>query len=103
MPTFRSTALTVGSGGSTAVGHSRTPFSTGPTMRSRSLQRQAQLGFLSSAWRVMIEDEPIFDPLQKRKDFQALMAQHQAIETRERAQVLRLRAEGRIPNRSSGS
>lgn len=65
------------------------------------LQRQSL--FSNSAWRVMIEDEPIFDPLRKRKDFQALVKDCQAIESRERAQFLRLRAEGRIPNRSSGS
>ena len=69
----------------------------------KTLQRQSQLGFLPNAWRVMLEDEPIFDPLRKRKDFQALMENVQAIEAREREQVLRLRAEGRIPDRSAGS
>ena len=67
------------------------------------LKRQAQLGFLSNAWRVWLEDEPIFDALRGRKDFQALVAEMQAIEDRERKLFLRMRAEGRIPDRSSKS
>ena len=67
------------------------------------LQRQSELGFLSNAWRVSLEDEPIFDRLRQRKDFQALIAECQAIEARERALFLRMRAEGRIPDRSSKS
>ncbi|MDP9199600.1 MAG: tetratricopeptide repeat protein, partial [Pseudomonadota bacterium] len=69
----------------------------------KTLQRQAQLGFLSHAWRVLLEDEPIFDPLRQRKDFQELVAECQAIETRERERFLRLRAEGRVPDRRSES
>jgi TolB-like protein/cytochrome c-type biogenesis protein CcmH/NrfG len=66
----------------------------------KTLKRQLQLGFLPNAWRVMIEDEPIFDRLRERKDFQALLAACQAIEDRERTLFLGLRAEGRIPDRS---
>ena len=57
--------------------------------------------FLSHAWRVLLEDEPIFDRLRTRKDFQALLADCQSIEARERELFLRMRAEGRIPDRSS--
>ena len=65
------------------------------------LKRQAQLGFLSNAWRVWLKDEPIFDSLRGRKDFQALVAEMQAIEDRERQLFLRMREDGRIPDRSS--
>ncbi len=41
----------------------------------KMLQRQSQLGFLSHAWRVWLEDEPIFDRVEARKEFQALMAE----------------------------
>ena len=67
------------------------------------LKRQAELGFLSNGWRVLLEDEPIFDPLRGRKDFQALLADMQAIEARERELFLRMREDGRIPDRSSKS
>ena len=74
-----------------------------PDDAMKTLQRQSELGCLSHAWRVLLEDEPIFDRLRQRKDFQALIAECQAIEDRERALFLRLRAEGRIPDRSSKS
>ena len=67
------------------------------------LQRQAQNGFLSNSWRVLIEDEPILDSLRDRQDFKAVVAECQAIEAREHALLLRMRAEGRIPDRSKGS
>ena len=74
-----------------------------PDEAIKMLQRQSQLGFLSHAWRVLLEDEPIFDRLSGRKDFQALIAECQAIEARERALFLQMRADGRIPDRSSKS
>lgn len=64
------------------------------------LQRQSQLGFLSHLWRITLEDEPAFDSLRTRKDFQALLADVRANEAREREQYLRMRAEGQVPNRS---
>jgi TolB-like protein/Tfp pilus assembly protein PilF len=67
----------------------------------KTLQRQGQLGFLSHAWRVLLEDEPIFDALRKREAFQALVEDCQTIEAREREHFLRLRAEGRVPDRRS--
>ncbi len=71
-----------------------------PDDAMKMLQRQMQLGFLSHAWRVLLEDEPVFDRLRGRKDFQALLAECQAIEARERALFLKMRAEKRIPDRS---
>jgi len=67
------------------------------------LQRQSRLGFLNNGWRVLLEDEPIFDPLRTRNDFQALLLELRGAEARERALVLRMRADGRIPDRSSTS
>ena len=69
----------------------------------KTLQRQLKLGFLPNGWRVMIEDEPVFDRLRERKDFQALVGACQAIEDRERKQFLRMREEGRIPDRRTQS
>jgi tetratricopeptide (TPR) repeat protein len=65
-----------------------------------TLQRQSQLGFLSHLWRITLEDEPAFDSLRARKDFQTLLTDVRANEARERAKFLRMRAEGQIPNRS---
>ena len=65
-----------------------------------TLRRQSQLGFLSHRWRITLEDEPAFDSLRARKDFQALVANVQANEARQREQFLRMRAEGQVPNRS---
>ena len=65
-----------------------------------TLQRQAKLGFLSHTWRMTLEDEPAFDSLTARKDFQALVADVRANESREREKFLRMRAEGQVPNRS---
>ena len=67
------------------------------------LQRQAKLGFLSHAWRVALEDEPGVRFMRARKDFQALVAEMPANQAREREKFLHMRAEGRIPDRSSKS
>ena len=66
------------------------------------LQRQAQLGFLVMPGASGSKTNPS-SMLRARKDFQALIAECQAIEARERALFLRMRAEGRIPDRSSKS
>ena len=68
-----------------------------------TLKRQAQFGFLSHQWRILLEDEPIFDRVRARKDFQALLAEYRAIEAREHELFLRMRADGRIPDRSTKS
>jgi tetratricopeptide (TPR) repeat protein len=64
------------------------------------LQRQEKLGFLGHNWRVMLRDEPAFDTLRTRKDFQALEATARASEAVEREKLVRMRAEGQVPNRS---
>jgi TolB-like protein len=66
-----------------------------------TLQRLHQLGGLSQNYGILVKDEPIFDPLRKRKDFQALVADLQAIEDRERKALLQMRAEKRIPDRGA--
>ncbi|HEX9706782.1 MAG TPA: tetratricopeptide repeat protein [Steroidobacteraceae bacterium] len=65
-----------------------------------TLQRQAQLGFLSHLWRITLEDDPAFDSLRDRKDFLALLADVRANEAREREKFLRMRADGLLPDRS---
>ena len=64
-----------------------------------TLQRQAKLGFLSHTWQIALEDEPAFDSLWVRQDFQALMADVRANQAREREKFLQMRAEGQIPKR----
>jgi TolB-like protein len=64
-----------------------------------TLQRQAKLGFLGHLWRITLEDEPAFDSLRARKDFQALVSDARANEAREREKFLQMRAEGQIPKR----
>lgn len=68
-----------------------------------TLQRQPQLGFMYHEWQLLLEDDPAFEPLKTRKDFQQLVEGFRKVDVREREQFLRLRAEGRIPDRSSKS
>jgi tetratricopeptide (TPR) repeat protein len=65
-----------------------------------TLQRQVQLGFSSHEWRTVLEYEPAFDSLRAREEIQSLLANFRAKEAREREQFLRMRADGRVPNRS---
>jgi hypothetical protein len=65
-----------------------------------TLQRQAKIGFLSHVWRVALDAEPAYDTLRVRKDFQALVNDARAIETREREKLLKMRKEGQVPNRA---
>ena len=66
-------------------------------------QRQAQLGFLSHNWHMVIEDEPTFDSLRSRKDFRALTTDARRIVARERDQLEKMRVEGLVPARRAGS
>ncbi|MGH6831027.1 MAG: hypothetical protein ACREDG_07720, partial [Methylocella sp.] len=74
-----------------------------PDEAMAALQRQGQPGFGSHEWHLLYEDDPAFDSLRTRKDFQQLLAQFRAVDARERKQFLRMRADGRIPDRSSKS
>jgi TolB-like protein len=65
-----------------------------------TLQRQDRLGFLCHGWQTMLRDDPAFDALRPRKDFQALEAAARAIDAKERKRFLQMRAESQIPNRS---
>jgi hypothetical protein len=49
---------------------------------------------------ITLDEEPAFDSMRARKDFQALMADARANEAREREKFLQMRAEGQIPKRS---
>ncbi|MGH8130758.1 MAG: hypothetical protein ACRES3_07885 [Steroidobacteraceae bacterium] len=64
------------------------------------LQRQVRLGFGSHEWRIVIDDEPAFDSLRAHEDFGELLAHFHAMEAREREKVLRMRADGLVPDRS---
>jgi TolB-like protein len=64
------------------------------------LQRQEKLGFGYHHWRVTLEDDPAFDSLRGRGDFQALVADARVNEERERKQFLKMRADGQVPKRS---
>jgi TolB-like protein/Flp pilus assembly protein TadD len=65
-----------------------------------TLQKQEKLGFLGHEWRVALRDEPTFDALRTRKDFQALLTHARANEMLEHEKLIRMRAEGQVPNRS---
>ena len=64
-----------------------------------TLQRQAQRHFSMHIWRIALEDEPAFDSLRGRKDFQALLAEVRANSERERRQLQKMRSEGLTPER----
>ncbi|MGH8196789.1 MAG: adenylate/guanylate cyclase domain-containing protein [Steroidobacteraceae bacterium] len=64
------------------------------------LQRQIRLGFGSHEWRIVIDDEPAFNSLRANEDFRELLANFRAMEARERKKVVRMRADGLVPDRS---
>ena len=65
-----------------------------------SLERQQQLGISNFEWKIMLFDEPAFEPLRERPAFQKLVQEFRAGEAREREEYLRMRAEGLVPKRS---
>jgi TolB-like protein len=64
-----------------------------------TLQRQAKLGFLYQNWRIALRDEPAFDYMRDRKDFQALVAEMRRNEAVERDKFRKMLKEGQVPNR----
>jgi hypothetical protein len=48
----------------------------------------------------LLENEPVFDSLKGRKDFQALLANARDNAAREREQLVRMRKDGLVPARS---
>ena len=67
------------------------------------LKRLSELGFQHHEWHQIYEDDPAFESMRTRPDFQQLQERFRAVDAREREQFLRMRAEGRIPDRSSKS
>lgn len=66
-----------------------------------ALQYQAGAGFQYHLWRIVLESEPAFDSLRGRKDFQVLLANARATFAREREQLMRMRKDGLVPDRSA--
>jgi TolB-like protein/DNA-binding winged helix-turn-helix (wHTH) protein/Tfp pilus assembly protein PilF len=71
-----------------------------PEEAMTALQHQARTGFYRHAWRILLENEPVFDSLRGRKDFQTLLANARANSAREREQLVRMRKDGLVPERS---
>jgi hypothetical protein len=66
-----------------------------------TLQRQAELGFLSHRW-MLLDVEPTFASLRTRPDFRTLMENARGIVAREREQLEKMRVEGLVPDRRAG-
>jgi TolB-like protein/DNA-binding winged helix-turn-helix (wHTH) protein/Flp pilus assembly protein TadD len=63
------------------------------------LQRQASFGVYIHKWQFLIDGEPAFEPLLKRPDFRALLADVRANAAQERERLDRMRRDGLVPNR----
>lgn len=63
------------------------------------LGEQLRTGFGNRGWQISREQNPAFDVMRSRKDFQALLATARAHALREREQLLKMRAEGLVPDR----
>lgn len=64
-----------------------------------TLQRQAGFGVYIHKWQFLIENEPAFEPLLKRADFRALLADVRATAAQERERLERMRRDGLVPDR----
>ncbi len=64
-----------------------------------SLQRQIEAGSGLHNWKFAMLDEPLFEPLRKRPEFQAMLAEARSHVAREKDQIARMRADGLIPDR----
>lgn len=63
------------------------------------LQRQAALGVYLHKWQFLIDGEPAFEPLLKRADFRALLAEVRGNAAQERERIDRMRRDGLLPHR----
>jgi TolB-like protein/cytochrome c-type biogenesis protein CcmH/NrfG len=63
-------------------------------------QYQASAGFQYHIWRIVLDNEPAIDSLRGRKDFQTLLANARTNSAREREQLVRMRKDGLVPERS---
>ena len=64
-----------------------------------TLQRQAQAGLGLHHWKFPMLDEPLFEPLRRRPEFQALVTAARSNAAREKEKIARMRADGLIPDR----
>ncbi len=63
------------------------------------LQRMAQAGVGLHNWQFPMLDEPLFEPLRQRPEFQALVSAARSNVDREKEKIARMRADGLIPDR----
>jgi TolB-like protein/DNA-binding winged helix-turn-helix (wHTH) protein/Tfp pilus assembly protein PilF len=63
------------------------------------LEEQIRLGFGKHDWHMMFEQQPAFDGLRSRREFQALLATVRAQSAKERTQLRQMRANGLMPER----
>ena len=66
-----------------------------------TLKRQVQAGPGLHHWKFTMLDEPLFETLRKRPDFQALVTAARSNAAREKKKIDKMRAEGLIPDRRS--
>jgi len=66
-----------------------------------AMRRQAAAGVIRHEWRFMLEDEPLFEGLRQRADFQALVSGARSNARHERERLERMRADGLIPSRGA--
>lgn len=70
-----------------------------PDQAVAMLQRQAELGFLSHNWRMILDPDPVFASLRTRADFRALVDNARGIVDRERELLENMRVQGLVPDR----
>jgi len=63
------------------------------------LAEQLRLGFGKHQWRQTLEQQPAFDPLRARKDYQEILATARAGAARERGHLQSMRDDGLVPER----
>ena len=63
------------------------------------LEEQMRLGFGKHDWHATLEQQPAFEPLRPRKEFQALLATVHKQASKEREQLRQMRADGLVPDR----
>lgn len=64
-----------------------------------ALQRQSRMGMGLHDWKFPMLEDPLFEPLRKRPEFQALVTAARTNAAREKERIARLRADGLIPDR----
>ena len=70
-----------------------------PEQALTALQRLAKSGFGLHDWKMGLADEPVFQPLRNRTEFQTILAAARANAAREKQRLARMRADGLVPDR----